>query len=55
MRIRRVTLEVEVPWDDEASTVLEGLQSGLLRRGVRNQAQVVKDEESPNTKVEWSA
>jgi len=54
MKVRRVTLEVEVPWDITADRVLDYLDYGV-RNGrplvVPHQAQVVKDERSPNVRI----
>lgn len=51
MKIRRVTIEFEVPWECEAATVLV-LASGQLNHfGIRNQGQVVNTIESPNERL----
>lgn len=67
MKVRRVTIEIEVPWDAEFETVLlndaldgQGLllalQYGLNRMydcvdAPPHQAQVVGEVESPNTRI----
>ena len=70
MKIRRITLEVEVPWNAEYETALTTKQldgDGVLKafqRGMSvlyedttedntppHQAQVVSEEESPNTQI----
>lgn len=57
MRVRRVTLEVEVPWEVPAADVLLVVGPTLDRLAGVHQAQVVKDERSPNTRIgrAWKA
>lgn len=59
MKVRRVTLQVEVPWEFKASEVLECLAQGFDEIGyyvqegslVPHQAQIVSDVISPNTQI----
>ena len=64
MKIRRVLLEVEVPWEFDADDVLECLHQGFNEIGysvegipVPHQEQVVSERESPSTQIgdvtEW--
>ena len=64
MKIRRVTLEVEVSWECDGNSVLEMLRQGFDEIGYDSdgsslpyQAQVVSEVESPNTQIgnvlEW--
>ena len=68
MKVRRVTIEIEVPWEFSAEEVLECVWQGLdevscfdvsyvQRQPVPHQEQVVKDELSLNTQIgdatEW--
>jgi hypothetical protein len=54
MKIRRVTLEVEVPWTTPAEDVLLVVGPTLDKLAKVHQAQVVKDERSPNKRIGYS-
>jgi phosphodiesterase/alkaline phosphatase D-like protein len=53
MKIRRITIEVEVPWKVSSDEVLSHLRVGSdeLTEFIPYQAQVVKDELSPNKRI----
>ncbi len=52
VRIKRITLEVEVPLHTvEAQTLLEVLRSWLDRQGIPHQEQIASVEMSPNTQI----
>lgn len=51
MKIRRVTLEVEVPWKIPAEDVLLVIGPMLDKLAVVHQAQVTKDELSSNSHI----
>ena len=59
MRVRRVTLEIEVPWSFSAKAVLECLRQGFDEiaydadtNAVPHQEQVVNDVVSANTRID---
>jgi hypothetical protein len=49
--VRRVTLEVEVPWEVPAADVLLVIGPNLDKLAEVHQAKVVKDERSPNVRI----
>jgi hypothetical protein len=51
VKIRRVTLEVEVPWTVPAEDVLLVLGPVLDKLAAVHQAQITKDELSRNTRI----
>lgn len=51
MKIRRVTLEVEIPWSIKASELLSWLTAQLNEFAVNHQEQVVADELSTNKRI----
>ena len=64
MKVRRIVLEVEVPWEFDIDVVLECLRQGFDEIGysvegipVPHQEQLIHEHESPNTQIgdvtEW--
>lgn len=54
MKIRRITLEVEVPWKIPAKDVLLVIGPILDKLATVHQAQVVKDELSANSHIGYT-
>jgi hypothetical protein len=52
MKLRRITIEVEVPWFSQSEDVLVRLTDALNEElGTLHQEQVVDDAESPNVRL----